>query len=118
MTDLARLLREGFDQPTIGLSGKPSTLDDIFEEEPVDLTTFVTDKRFMGNPPLSPVQYDAVRHIERVYYPDLYPAMAAEFDPKKSRTTIGPAGKHSKEVVDSYWADSIRMVNFVTLQWG
>jgi hypothetical protein len=34
----------------------------------------VQDKAYLGNPPLSPVQYDAVRHIERIYYPACTPA--------------------------------------------
>lgn len=75
-----------------------SDLEDIFVEEPVDLTTFVQDKKFMGSPPLSPVQFEAVRFAERVYYPELYPVMGQYFDP--------------------YWAEPLRMVNFVNLLWG
>jgi hypothetical protein len=74
-------------------------LSRIFAEEPVSLDVFVRDRKFLGNPPLSEVQYDAVRHIERVYYADLYPAMAQEFG-------------------GDYWNQPCRMVNFVTLQWG
>jgi hypothetical protein len=81
-----------------GLDGDTS-LEDVFDEEPVDLQTFVQDHKFMRNSgPLSPIQFDAVRHIERVYFPELYPRMGKEFDP--------------------YWADPIRMVNYITLQWG
>jgi hypothetical protein len=75
-----------------------SALEKIFEEEPVSLDTFVQDKKFLGNPRLSPVQYDAVRQIERVYLPDLYPLMAEEFG--------------------GYWSDPVRMTNLITLQWG
>lgn len=75
-----------------------SDLDQIFCEEPVPLDVFVRDKKFMGSPPLSPVQFEAVRYAERIYYPELYPLM----------------GEH----MDSYWAEPLRMVNFVNLQWG
>jgi len=75
-----------------------SDLDDIFEEEPVSLDVFVRDKKFMGSPPLSAVQYECVRYAERIYFPELYPLMGEHFDP--------------------YWAEPLRMVNFVNLQWG
>lgn len=75
-----------------------SALSDIFEEEPVPLDVFVGDKKFLANPPLSPVQFEAVRHIERIYLPEIYPLMAQEFG--------------------GYWNDPVRMVNLITLQWG
>lgn len=77
---------------------KRSTLEDIFEEEPVSLDVFVQDKKYLANPKLSPVQYDAVKHIERIYTPNLYPIMAEEFG--------------------GYWAEKVRMTNLITLQWG
>lgn len=78
-----------------------SDLESIFAEEPVPLEVFVRDKKFMGAGDawsLSPVQYEAVRIAERIYYPELYPLMGEHFD--------------------SYWAEPLRMVNFVNLQWG
>lgn len=75
------------------------SLELIFTEEPVPLDVFIKDKKFLNNPPLSPVQYDAVRHIERVYYPELYPLMGEQFN-------------------EPYWTEPIRMVNLITLQWG
>lgn len=78
-----------------------SDLDNIFAEEPVPLDVFVRDKKFMGAGDawsLSPVQFEAVRIAERIYYPELYPQMGEHFDP--------------------YWAEPLRMVNFVNLQWG
>jgi hypothetical protein len=75
-----------------------SSLEGVFDEEPVSLDTFVTDKKFLANPPLSIVQYEAVRHIERVYMPETYTLMADEFG--------------------GYWADPVRMTNLITLQWG
>lgn len=74
-------------------------LSDVFDEEPVSLDVFMKDKKFMGNPPLSDIQYEAVRHIERVYYQHTYPQMAEEFN-------------------SEYWARPIRMINFATLMYG
>jgi hypothetical protein len=77
------------------------SLEDIFVEDPVPLDVFVRDKKFMGagdSWKLSSVQYEAVRHAERIYYPELYKEMGEHFDP--------------------YWAEPLRMVNFVNLQWG
>ena len=74
-----------------------TSLSNIFKEEPVPLDVFVVDKKFMGSEPLGDIQFDAVKHLERVLYPDVYPKMAEEFG--------------------EYW-DPLRMVNFGTLQWG
>src|ERR1700759_4280017 len=91
---LADMLREAADIPS---ASRRSSLSEILEEEPVPLTTFIQDRKYLGNPPLSMVQYEAVRHAERIYYPDLYPLLG-ELNP--------------------YWAQPCRMVNFITLQWG
>jgi len=72
-------------------------LESIFAEEPVPLTTFVQDRKFLGNPPLSPIQYQAVRHIEQIYFPETYKLMAQQFG--------------------EYW-EPVRPINFATLQWG
>ncbi len=74
-------------------------LSTVFSEEPVSLDVFIKDRKFLHNPPLSDVQYDAVRHIERIYFPELYPVMAKEFG-------------------GDYWTQWYRMTNFITLQWG
>lgn len=81
-------------------TAKPGTLEFFFEEEPVSLDTFIADSKFLKNPPLSPVQSAAVRHIERIYFPEMYPLMAEGF------------GGYWKEVED------VRMTNLITLQWG
>jgi hypothetical protein len=80
---------------------RDTSLSGIFAEEPVDLRTFVNDKKFLGqtNVDLSPIQYNAIRHIERVYYVDLYPKMAEEFD-------------------FSYWGVPMPVKNIFTLQYG
>lgn len=57
-----------------------ASLEEIFEEEPVDLTTFVRGRDFLNSPRLSPLQYDVVRHLEQIFYPEVYQKMADEFD--------------------------------------
>lgn len=87
---LADLLREGVAQSS-------SSLDDQFAEEPVPLTTYVQDRKFLGNPPLSQVQYEFVRHFEQIYLPETYPLLVEE---------LGPA-----------WAP-VRFVNELAAEWG
>lgn len=82
---------------------------DHFEHEPVSLTTFVQDRAYLGNPPLSPIQYNAVRYAERIYHPEMYPMLA---------------DRSSSPEIRAYWSEPgldgkpIRLVNFVTLEWG
>ncbi len=110
MSEFAEMLRQA------ALTGLGS-LSNIFAEEPVSLTIFVQDKAYLGNPPLSPVQYEAVRHIERIYYPDLYLRMADEFEAGKQagRLNVGAVTSWRDE---PYWSQPIRMANLITLQWG
>lgn len=79
-----------------------ASLDDFDSELPVSLTTFVQDKRYLGNPPLSDVQYEAVRYAERVYLPETYTLLGSVDDPE----------------IALYWSAPYRMVNFLTMQWG
>jgi hypothetical protein len=74
----------------------------LFTEEPVPLTVFVQDRRYLANPALSDVQYEAVRHAERVYYPETFEMLAASSDLK----------------IRDYWSQPCRMVNFLELEWG
>lgn len=94
-------LSEGLSAPKKELV-RASSLSNIFEEEPVDLETFIQDKKFLGleDVRLSPIQSEAIRVIERVYYPDLYTQMAEEFDS------------------GDYWGEDIPMRNLITLQFG
>lgn len=85
-----------------GGAGTSATGPGIFEEEPVPLDVFVRDRAYLANPPLSEVQYEAVRHAERVYYLPTYELLAASAD---------------KEV-RNYWSQPTRMVNFLELEWG
>lgn len=84
----------------VDLSGDGGLAD--FDEEPVPLDVFVRDVRYLANPPLSEVQYEAVRHIERVYMPETYAVLA------------GSADRH----IRTYWRRSCRMVNLIDLEWG
>src|SRR6185437_11324037 len=68
----------------------------------VPLSVFVQDKKYLANPPLSDEQYEAVRHIEKVYLPETYRLLASSADRE----------------VRNYWSAPCRMVNLVTLEWG
>lgn len=83
----------------------PTGLESIFREQPVDLQTFIQDRKFLGltDIRLSTVQSEAVQHIERIFYPDLYPLMAEGFDDQKTR---------------DYWAQPIPVKNIISLEWG
>lgn len=90
----------------------------VLAEEPVPLTVFVQDKKFLGNPPLSDVQYDAVRHIERIYYPAMYPVLSEEFETGKREGRLHIASSSAAWRDEKYWSQPLRMTNFATLQWG
>jgi hypothetical protein len=92
-------------------------LSTVFAEEPVPLRVFIQDKAYLGNPELSPVQFDAIRHIERIYYQDLYPAMGAAFETHKKPSTLH-VGSVSAWRDEPYWSLPVRMTNFITLQWA
>lgn len=85
-----------------GGTGTSASGTGIFEEEPVPLDVFVQDRAYLANPPLSEVQYEAVRHAERVFYLETYDLLAASADKK----------------VRGYWSQPTRMVNFLELEWG
>lgn len=44
--------------------------DDVFEERPVDLTTFITSSDYMNHPPLSDKQYRYVELGSQIYKPE------------------------------------------------
>jgi hypothetical protein len=76
----------------------PNNLGGLFDEEPVDLETFVKDKKYLANPAgLYPWQYDFNRHIEQIYNLDTYIAMVEEFGEQ--------------------WAP-VRMVNYLVVEVG
>jgi hypothetical protein len=69
----------------------------VFCEEPVPLEVFLSDKKFMGQPPLSMHQMNLVRHMEQIYLPEMYPFMVENFG--------------------EVWTP-VRFVNFLNVQWG
>ena len=85
-----------------GGTGTSASGTSIFEEEPVPLDVFVRDRGYLANPPLSDVQYEAVRHAERVYYLPTYELLSQSADAR----------------VRDYWSQPTRMVNFLELEWG
>ena len=89
---IADQLREriGHDSPT-------SHVEEFFEIEPVPLTTFVQDRAYLGNPPLSEEQYRVVRHLEQIFLPTTYPAMVESFGAE--------------------W-EPVRFINFAWIEWG
>lgn len=89
----------------------------VFAEEPVSLTTFVQDSHYLENPALSDVQYEAVRYIERIYYPHTYAMLAEEFETGKKWGTVH-IGRFGTWRDEPYWSENVRMINFATLQWG
>ena len=90
---LAEQLRDEFQMNTPGTS----SLDAIFAEQPPILTVFVGSSKYMSNPPLSPPQYEFVRHFEQVLYPATYIDMVEEWGPQ--------------------WTP-VRFVNELSAEWG
>lgn len=43
---------------------------EVLVEEPVPIQTFVTDKQYLGLPPLSDIQVELARHITQIYKPE------------------------------------------------
>lgn len=82
------------------LSGPARVID--FDEEPVPLDVFVRDRKYLANPALSDIQYEAVRHIERVYLPETYLLL----------------GQSADKTIRDYWTLPCAMKNLITLQWG
>lgn len=87
------------EEPAVEKSASSLSMEDLFEEIPVSLEVFIRDKRYLGETQFNPsvIQSDAIKHIERVYFSDMYPRLA-EYNP--------------------YWAANLPMTNYHTLQWG
>lgn len=82
------------------------SLELLFSEEPVPLDVFVTDRKYLGNPPLSPEQFQAVRAIERIYLPTTYEIIR-----------LNAPGSWEPDTV-AYWNEPLDMKNLITLMWG
>src|ERR1700756_706045 len=76
-----------------------ASLESRFEEIPVSLDVFIQDRKYLGIKGFRPsdIQADLIHHVERIYYPDIYPQLAEH---------------------DKYWAQPIRQTNFHVAQWG
>jgi len=82
----------------IGYSPRPPA-EELFEFEPVPLDVFIKDQAYLSADwMLSPIQYNLVRVIERVYLQDTFNQMADWFG--------------------GYWAVPILMKNLITAEWG
>jgi intein-like protein with splicing domain len=87
-------------EPELSQSQAPLSVQWI--EEPVPLDVFVGDQRYLKNPPLSEEQFSAVQHAERIFFPSTYAELAGSSD----------------SLISEYWSQPVRMVNFLTLEWG
>lgn len=76
-----------------------ASLESLFEEIPAGLDVFIQDNKYLGIKGFRPsdIQSDLIHHVERIYYPNLYPQLAEH---------------------DRYWAKPIRQTNFHVAQWG
>lgn len=73
--------------------------EELLTEIPVNLEVFIRDKKYLGESTFAPsdIQADVIKHVERIYFPQLYPKMA---------------------VHDPYWSSDIRLTNYHAVQWG
>ena len=88
MSDLAKLLGEASLDRTID-----NDLSDLFDEIPPPLDDFVSDRKYLGAAlgtsfQLSPIQWDLVRHIEQIYFPETI-KLLGETEVKKERLVVG-----------------------------
>ncbi len=89
-----------------------SDLDELFDEIPVTLDTFVMDPAYGygGGWPLSPEQYVVVQAAERIYMDQTYGLIHDH-----------GASFREKPVPDDiklYWSQPYRLSNFITIEWG
>lgn len=82
--------------------GEPAPTGIQWVEEPVPLEVFVRDQKYLKWPRPSDEQMNAVRFAERIFFPSTYEELSQSADP----------------AVRDYWSEPVRMVNFITLQWG
>lgn len=79
-------------------SERPAT-SSLFTEDLVDLDTFIHDSKYLNKPNLrlGSRQYDLIRHMEQIYFPELYPELI--------------------DLFGEYW-EPVRFVNRLHVQWG
>jgi hypothetical protein len=77
-TGMARRVAADLLREEMQTDGPPvSSLSTVFEREPMPLQRFITEQ--VKHPPLSPLQYDFLHHLERIYLSETYIAMVEEF---------------------------------------
>lgn len=114
MSDLARMLGEfNFERSS------NDDLNDLFDEIPPPLDVFVSDRQYLGAAlgtkfELSPIQWDLVRHIEQIYFPETIALLAAE-ESSKERLIVGSYITYREQ---PYWGQPVRMTNKITAMWG
>jgi hypothetical protein len=114
VSDLSRLLGEASLDRTIS-----SDLDDLFDEIPPPLDVFVSDRKYLGAAlgtsfELSSIQWDLVRHIEQIYFPETVDLLAKN-EVSKERLVVGSYQTYREK---PYWAEKIRLTNKITAMWG
>lgn len=114
MSDLAKLLGEASLDRTID-----NDLSDLFDEIPPPLDVFVSDRKYLGAAlgtsfQLSPIQWDLVRHIEQIYFPETI-KLLGETEVKKERLVVGSYETYREK---PYWAEPVRLTNKITAMWG
>lgn len=120
-SELSRLLREAAANENNTAYKPPTRLDatssveELFSDEPILLTEFITSPLYLNNFRLSDVQFDAVRHLTHIFYdgwvPDPVTGIKEYYPERDLYKKMGGA-------FDPHWAEPIRMINHATLQWG
>lgn len=114
MVDLSRLLGEASLERTLD-----TDLGSQFSELPPPLDVFVSDRKYLGSAlgtsfQLSPIQWDLVRHIEQIYFPETINLLSSH-EVKKERLVVGSYETYRER---PYWAEPVRMANKITAMWG
>lgn len=114
MSELARLLGQSSLERTLNRD-----LSDVFSEIPPPLDIFVSDRKYLGAAlgtkfQLSDIQWDLVRHIEQIYFPETI-QLLAENEVQKERLVVGTYATYREK---PYWAEPVRLTNKITAMWG
>lgn len=86
-----------------------------FAEDPVPLSVFVQGTHYLNNPPLSSVQYDAVRHLEQVFYPETHTYLQGL---GRDWRWWNASEQKWVETSDAEEWTPVRFINFAYLEWG
>lgn len=116
MSELAKMLREAASKPPPSKEFViASSLEDIFEFEPIPLRPFIEESKYLDGVHLSNTQFEVLQYLERIYFDgwDIDDDGNRFYDPSNDLYSLMAKGG-----MDSYWSQKVRMINFVTLQWG